>query len=202
MYSVGFFTNDAKSDKRCNCKMTLLNVSTHRSSLLQNYYQKFLEIEIKKIVREVVRGDRHHLRKSAARKAKHKSVRRWFKLSGLICALRSAYFLRLCLSLRATTRTISFSISNTVVFGVNLNHFFDGKNNLGWGRHFFDFLPWALDHSSRHLTNSELRVRFFWQRKWWTRCKFQCHNGDHLEREKRKVVRKKRKVRIIGKGKC
>ena len=43
--------------------------------------------------------------------AKHKSGRRSF--SGLICALRSVDFLRWGLSPRATSRTISFSISNT-----------------------------------------------------------------------------------------
>ena len=41
----------------------------------------------------------------------------------LICALQFADFLRLCLSPRTTTRTMSFSIS--IVFSINLNPFFD-----------------------------------------------------------------------------
>ena len=41
----------------------------------------------------------------------------------LICALQFADFLRLCLSPQTTSRTISFSISNS--FGINLIPFFD-----------------------------------------------------------------------------
>ena len=41
----------------------------------------------------------------------------------LICALQFADFLRLCLSPRTTSRTISFSFSNS--FGINLIPFFD-----------------------------------------------------------------------------
>ena len=52
---------------------------------------KLLEIE-KEIVREVARGDEPYLRKSADRKAQ---IRKAFvQLSGLICALRSADFLK------------------------------------------------------------------------------------------------------------
>ena len=73
-------------------------------------YQKLLEIE-KEIVREVALGDKHHPRKSADRKA---PIRKAFvSLTGLICALRSADFLGWCLSPSATSRTISFSISNS-----------------------------------------------------------------------------------------
>ena len=66
----------------------------------------------KEIVREVALGDKHHLRKSADRKAQISPV------SGtnafLISAFRSADFLRWCLSPEATSRTISFfSISNS-----------------------------------------------------------------------------------------
>ena len=46
----------------------------------------------KEIVREVARGEKPYLRKSADRKAQiRKTV---IQLSGLICALRSADFLR------------------------------------------------------------------------------------------------------------
>ena len=51
-------------------------------------------------------GDRHHLRKSADRKAQ---IRKAFvAVTALICAFRSADFLRWCLSPSATSRTISF----------------------------------------------------------------------------------------------
>ena len=67
-------------------------------------------------MREVVRGDKPYLRKSTGRKAQ---IRKAFvQFSGLICALRSVDFLREGLSPRATSRTISFSISN-IVFGIN-----------------------------------------------------------------------------------
>ena len=48
--------------------------------------------------------------------AKHKSVQcaKWMTL---ICALRFADFLRLCLSPRTTSRTICFSISNSFYWG-------------------------------------------------------------------------------------
>ena len=52
---------------------------------------KLLEIE-KESVREVARGDKHYLRKSADCKSQISKV--LIQLSGLICALRSADFLR------------------------------------------------------------------------------------------------------------
>ena len=72
--------------------------------------QKLLEIE-KEIVREVARGVKPYLRKSTDRKAQ---IRKAFvQFSGLICDLRSVDFLRQGLSPRATSCTISFSISNS-----------------------------------------------------------------------------------------
>ena len=59
---------------------------------------------------EVVRGDKHNLRKSANCKAQVSKICEWMTL---ICALRFADFLRLCLSPQTTSRTISFSISNS-----------------------------------------------------------------------------------------
>ena len=64
-------------------------------------------------------GDKHHLRKSADRKAQIRKA--CVPLTGLICAFRSADFLRWCLTPSATSRTISFSIP--IVFGINLIHF-------------------------------------------------------------------------------
>ena len=68
---------------------------------------KLLEIE-KEIVREVVRGDKHNLRKSANRNAQISVIH-----SAHYTDLCFADFLRLCLSPRTTSRTISFSISNS-----------------------------------------------------------------------------------------
>ena len=59
----------------------------------------------------MARGDKPYLRKSTDRK---EQIRKAFvQFSGLICALRSVDFLRLGLSPRATSCTISFSISNS-----------------------------------------------------------------------------------------
>ena len=65
----------------------------------------------KKIVREVARGDKHYLRKPADRKAQISNA--LVQLSGAVCALRSAYLCMECLSPRATSCKISFSISNS-----------------------------------------------------------------------------------------
>ena len=69
--------------------------SVNNSRTKKDKYQKLLEIETE-IVREVALGDKHPLRKSADRKAQFSPV------SGmnafLICAFRSADFLRWCLS--------------------------------------------------------------------------------------------------------
>ena len=69
-------------------------------------------------------GDKHHLRKSANRKAQISSV------SGtnafLTCAFRSADFLRWCLSPERNLTHNLFFIS--IVFGINLIHFFDEKD--------------------------------------------------------------------------
>ena len=54
-----------------------------------NSYQKLLEIE-EEIVREVVRGEQHNLRKSANCNAKSVHCAEWT----LICALQFADFLR------------------------------------------------------------------------------------------------------------
>ena len=58
------------------------------------HYQKLLEIQ-KEIVREVVQGDKHNLRKSE--NVTHKSVSFTLHIV-LICALQFSDFLRLCLS--------------------------------------------------------------------------------------------------------
>ena len=68
----------------------------------------------KEIVREVARGDKHNLKKSADRK--HKSARRSQSakrtdLCFAICRFFHGY--AQCLSPRATSHTISFSLSNS-----------------------------------------------------------------------------------------
>ena len=65
----------------------------------------------KKIVREVAGGGKPYLTKSTDHKAEIRKA--FFEVSGLICAFRSADFLRSGLSPRATSRAISFSISNS-----------------------------------------------------------------------------------------
>ena len=71
--------------------------------LILEWYQKLLEIEK---VREVARGDQHYLRKSADREAQISQA--FVQLTGLICAFRSADFLRLGLSPQATSRNLFF----------------------------------------------------------------------------------------------
>ena len=71
-----------------------------------------------------------------------------------------------------------------IVFGINLIHFFDGKNNR---------VTWE----SRNKEG-----KFFWQQKVIIHCEFQRHNGDHSRRVRWEVWREKRKVRMFGKGKC
>ena len=69
-------------------------------------------------------GDKHHLRKSSDRNAQISPV------SGtnpfLICAFRSAGFLRWCLSHRAQPHAQSLLVF-PIVFGINLIHLFDEK---------------------------------------------------------------------------
>ena len=70
--------------------------------------------------------DKHHLRKSADRKAQ---IRKAFvPLTGLICAFRFADFLRWCLSSEAHAQPHAQSLFLfPIVFGINLIHFFDEK---------------------------------------------------------------------------
>ena len=62
------------------------------------------------------RGDKHHLRKYADRKAQIRKV--FFPIIGLICAFRSADFLRWCLSPRAQPHAQSLFLF-PIVFGIN-----------------------------------------------------------------------------------
>ena len=72
-------------------------------------------------------GNKHHLRKSADRKAQIRMA--FVPLTGLICAFRSADFLRWCFNiLRAQPQAQSLFLF-PIVFGINLIHFFDEKKD-------------------------------------------------------------------------
>ena len=100
-----------QQSKRSNFRLHRSSFSPKISKKWIKLVPKLLEIE-EDIVREVARlGNKHHLRKSADRNAQIRSV------SGtnafLICVFRSADFSGGVYSPSATSRTISFSISNS-----------------------------------------------------------------------------------------
>ena len=88
------------------------NVRLHAPSFTSKKRNQ-INLKEKEIVREVARGDEHYLRKSKDCNAQISGALVLF--TGLICALRSVEYLRLCLSPRATSLAISFSISNSLV---------------------------------------------------------------------------------------
>ena len=113
-------------------------------------------------------GDRHHLRKSAGRKAQISSV------SGtnafLICAFRSADFLRWCLSPERNLTHNLFLILFPIAFGINLIHFFDEKKGGAAGNSIVCFAASNPRHAiwqCEVYEECELfrRVQRFWQRK-------------------------------------
>ena len=98
-----------------------------------------------------------------------------------------------------------FSISNSFWYKFDL-FFWSGE---GWCSRKFDRLFRCFDPLSRHLTEAKRKTQtervgtveegdIFWQRKVRCHCEFQCHNGDHLRKERWEVWREKRKVRIFG----
>ena len=140
-------------------------------------------------------GNKHHLRKSADRKAQISSV------SGtnafLICAFRSADFLKVVFIPQAQPHAQSLFLF-PIVFGINLIHFFDffDEKEERCSRK-FDRLLCCFDPLSItpiwQCEECELlrKVQRFWQRKVWTqrhsreeklRCKF-------FGKEKRKTLR-------------
>ena len=104
-------------------------------------------------------GDKHHLRKSADRKAQFSPV------SGtnafLICAFRSADFLRWCLSPPAQPHAQSLFLF-PIVFGINLIHFFQWEE--GRCSRKFDHLFRCFDPLSRHLTEATKNANCFEER--------------------------------------
>ena len=147
----------------------------------------------------MARGDKPYLTKSTDRKAQVSPLN-WTN-AFLICALRSVDFLRKGLSPRATSPQSLFLFP--IVFGINLIHFFDGKNKIGLGRIWSIVL--GFDHSSRgscYLKEGEQRGRSnFWQWKVWTHCEFQRHNGELREGRDGKCEGRNEKC-DFGKGKC
>ena len=149
--------------------------------------------------------DKHHLRKSADRKAQ---IRKAFvPLTGLICAFRSADFLRWCLfSERNLTHNLFFFLF-PIVFGINLIHFYDEKKVGAAGKSIVCFgasIPchaiWQKQNEERELFR---RAQRLWQRKVWSqrpsrgeklRCKF-------LARKSAKLFANT-KVEFFGKERC
>ena len=76
----------------CWLRTGVIRTSVFRTLVVQACkYETKMTVE-KEIVREVARGDKPYLRKSSDRKAQ--ITKTFVQLSGLICALRSADFLR------------------------------------------------------------------------------------------------------------
>ena len=95
--------------------------------------------------------DKHHLRKSADRKAQ---IRKGFvPLTGLICAFDLQIFSGGVYPPSATSRTISFSISNS--FGINLIHFFDEKKDGAAGNSIVCFSASIPCHAIWRKQNEE-----------------------------------------------
>ena len=140
-------------------------------------------------------GNKHHLRKSADRKAQISSVTGTYAF--LICAFRSADFLRWCLFPKRNLTHNPFFLF-PIVFGINLIHFFDFFEDKEERlqpeiRSFALLLRSPVNHAMWQCEECELfrKVQRFWQRKVWTqrhsrgeklRCKF-------LGKKKRKTLR-------------
>ena len=130
-------------------------------------------------MREVARGDKPYLRKSTDRKAQ---IRVSAKLNERLPDLCFAFcrFSQVRVYHPEPPHAQSLFLF-PIVFGINLIHFFDGKN-INWDWAGFDQLSWVFDHLSRgscRLKEGEQGgQKLFWQWKVWTRCEFQRHNGD------------------------
>ena len=97
--------------------------------------------------------DKHHLRKSADRKAQ---IRKAFvPLTGLICAFRSAAFLRWCLSSKCNLMHNLFFYFQ--YFLVLIWSFFRWEEERYSQK--FDRLFWCFDPLSRHLTEAKRKTR-------------------------------------------
>ena len=94
---------------------------------------KTIRIEKKRLCVRLRSEDKHHLRKSADRKAQIRKV--FVQLTGLICAFRSADFLRWCLSSeRNLTHNLFSSPRMPHTLGEIFTHaqLLDFKNSNSW----------------------------------------------------------------------
>ena len=131
--------------------------------------------------------------------AKHKSVG-WTN-AFLICALRSVDFLNEGLSPRATSRTISFSISNS--FWYYFDWFFRSEEQYRTRQDLIICLGFSITRRAARAIwkrgNKEGEI-FFGNGKCELITNFTMVTSPW--RDRREVWREKRKERIFGKGKC
>ena len=105
-------------------------------------------------------GDKHHLRKSADRKAQTSVRKAFVPLTGLICAFRSADFLRWCLSPeRNLTHNLFFYIQWFLVF-IHLIHFFDAKKDGAAGNSIVCFSPSIPCHAKQRMRTASKSATF------------------------------------------
>ena len=115
---VFFALSNGVIDRGSKQQSTRSNFRLHRSSFSSKKSKKWIKL-IPKTIGNRKRdcawgcawGNKHHLRKSADRKAQIREA--FVPLTELICAFRSADFSGGVYSPSATSRTISFSISNS-----------------------------------------------------------------------------------------
>ena len=105
----GIEASEKKNDRIFGCTVLLIEKMNQINTKTIGNRKKRLCVRLRS-------GDKHHLRKSADRKAQ---IRKAFvPLTGLICAFRSADFLRWCLSPeRNLTHNLFFLFP--IVFGIN-----------------------------------------------------------------------------------
>ena len=147
--------------------------------------------------------DKHHVRKSADRKAQ--ITKAFVPLTGLICAFRSADFLRWCLSSERNLTHNLFFLS-PIVFGINLIHFSMRRRLVQPEiRSFFGAsIPChAICQKQNEEREQFRRAQRFWQRKVWSqrpsrgeklRCKLLAWKSAKLFANT--------KVEIFGKERC
>ena len=142
-----------------------------------------MEIE-KKTVREVARGDKHHLRKSADGNANQKGVRSavWFACCNLQIFSGSAHHLE-----QSHAQSL-FSVSNSFSVVLIWFIFFSVGRTIQDGAGIYSIICLWSSITCRAIRESWTRSADFWQRKEWAHCEVQRHNGDHLRREKQKCA--------------
>ena len=140
-------------------------------------------------------GNKHHLRKSADRKAQISPV------SGtnafLICAFRSADFLRWCLSPeRNLTHNLFFLFP--IVFGINLIHFFDEKKDGAAGNSIVVFGAAIPCHAIWQRWNDREECEFYKNANCFEECNVLATESVNSA----PFHRGETKVQFFGKEKC